>query len=69
MKVEIKINFLEVNFSISESEDLLKLEEAKDLRKFPFDKLIWMILSYVVLLIVSLFKGTEKFHSLIGVPV
>jgi hypothetical protein len=48
---------------------MLKAEEVKDLRKFPLDKLAFMVLCYITMLIISLLKGSEKMGSIIGVEV
>jgi hypothetical protein len=49
--------------------ELLRLEEEKDLRKFPLDKLLFMFISYVAMLVISFLKGSEKMKSFIGIPV
>ena len=49
--------------------NLLKIEEMKDLRKFPFDKMIYLILSYVLMLFISFLKGSEHMNSVINVEV
>lgn len=58
-------------FNISElynnKEALLKLEEEKDLKKFPLDKLFYMLSAYLVMIATSLIKGSDHFPSLVGV--
>jgi hypothetical protein len=45
----------------------LVLEETKDMRRFPKEKLIIMGFSYVFMLTISFLKGSDHFNSLINV--
>jgi len=56
------------NFSTNKYE-LLKLEELKDLRKLPLNKLIYMFICYIVMLSVNFVKGSDHVESLIGIDV
>lgn len=47
--------------------DLLKIEEEKDLKKFPLNKIAYMIFSYFALLLVSFLKGSDRFKSIVGI--
>ncbi len=49
--------------------NLLRIEEIKDLRKFPLDKMIYLILSYVLMLFISFLKGSEHMNSFIHIEV
>lgn len=55
--------------SVTQNTELLKIEEEKDLLKFPLDKLCYMILSYIFMLAISFLKGSEKFKSLVNIQV
>jgi uncharacterized membrane protein YfcA len=48
-------------------ESLLKIEEKKDLEKFPLEKLFYMLVAYLVMISISLVKGSDHFPSLVGV--
>ena len=47
--------------------EYLELEEAKDLVRFPFHKLKYMMLCYVLMLVVNFLKGSDYMKSIIGV--
>jgi hypothetical protein len=47
----------------------LEIEEEKDLRKLPFDKLLYLLVSYIAMLIISFLKGSEKMKSIIDIEV
>lgn len=49
------------------NEELIKVEETKDLKKFPFDKIILMIISYIVMLFISFLKGSDYMKSIANV--
>lgn len=53
--------------SKSENEILIKIEEEKDMRKVPKDKIFYIMISYVVMLTVSILKGSEHTESIISV--
>ena len=61
-------NYSELSVSTG-TEELLKVEVEQDLRKFPFDKVIYMIISYIVMLVVNFLKGSDYLKSVIGVQV
>ncbi len=45
----------------------LAIEEAKDMRRFPSEKLILMAISYNLMLTISFLKVSDHFNSLINV--
>lgn len=49
------------------SQELLLIELKKDLRKFPFDKFIFMIIAYIGLLLTSFVKGSDHYPSILGI--
>ena len=49
------------------NEELIKVEETKDLKKFPFDKIILMIISYILMLFISFLKGSDYMKSIANV--
>jgi hypothetical protein len=49
------------------NEDLLKIEEDLDLRKFPLDKMVFMVICYAVMLLINFLKGSDYMKSIIGV--
>lgn len=55
--VKVKSNF----------DDLLKVEEKKDLVRFPLDKIVYMGLCYFVMLAINFLKGSDHVNSIIGV--
>lgn len=61
------MNELEHSTIETEKDEALLVEEKKDLRKFPLDKILWMVLCYFIMLAISFMKGSEKFESLFGV--
>lgn len=52
------------NLSIQE---LLKIEEQLDLRRFPLDKIVFMFICYSVMLLINFLKGSDYMKSIIGV--
>jgi hypothetical protein len=49
------------------NEELLKIEEELDLRKFPLDKIAFMAICYAVMLLINFLKGSDYMKSIIGV--
>jgi hypothetical protein len=45
----------------------LKQEEAKDLEKLPLNKIGYMIISYIIMLFITLIKGSNYSKSLVGI--
>lgn len=45
----------------------LAIEEDKDIRRFPWEKLIIMAFSYVYMLVISFLKGSDHFNSIINI--
>jgi hypothetical protein len=43
------------------------MEEEKDLRKLPMNKIIYLIISYLAMLLISFLKGSEKMKSIIDI--
>lgn len=52
-----------------EEYSLIRKEEIKDQRKCPFDKLIYMIICYVMMLLINFLKGSEHINSIIDIEV
>jgi hypothetical protein len=59
----------DINFFIGEGDRLkyLEKEEAKDMRKFPLEKYAIIIFFYILMILINLLKGTEKFESIINI--
>ncbi len=49
------------------NEELLRIEELSDLRKFPLDKISFMLVCYAVMLLINFMKGSDYMKSIIGV--
>jgi len=63
-----KVNEVKIeNKSEIENDILIKIEEEKDMKKVPKDKLLFIMLSYFVMLTVSFLKGSEHTESIISV--
>lgn len=45
----------------------LAIEEAKDMRRFPWEKLLIMAFSYILMLTISFLKGSDHFNSIINI--
>jgi len=63
---ELKIND-STAVDIDGNNQHLKAEEIKDMIRFPFEKLIIMVISYIFMLTISFLKGSDHFDSLIGI--
>jgi hypothetical protein len=49
------------------NKNLIRLEISKDKRIFQWEKLIYLVLSYISMILLSLLRGSDKMPSLIGV--
>lgn len=65
----LNTKYKEIHLEIGETDrqNYLNKEEAKDIRKFPFEKFGVMLMFYLLMILINLLKGTKDFESIIHI--